>query len=289
MAKTKKTRRYWSLTNDPLPEHENQRGGVSSEVHAADGQLDGGTNVASGGAGGTDGEPEDIAEPDDIGPGGDESQGKYQEYSVPSSILPLCVLHQSTQHRKKNPDEELPSNPIDDDNFPDFLNAPVNLRSAVQQTKLNCSGEANLFQAYVENREPADSPITGSITATVSSFNVVTNDHTVGNQLVLKSVNRKKYDLQLSPTTLTVEHIQDALRWLEAEKYERHDVENVQSGMMEYFEALQRVNINGDESQLEKFIRNHTWDGPAIWFPNIFDELHRIEEAKKKDATPVHP
>ena len=245
--------------------------GGKSSPEEADEQAQGSQPASEGGQGGE---------------GGDESQRKYREFSVPSSILPLCVLHQSTHHRKSPPrdivQEDLSSHPMDDDNFPDFVNAPVNLRSELQQTKLNCSGKANLFKAYVENRDPAHSPILGSLTATVSSFNVVTNDHTMGDEVVLKSVNRKTYDLQLAPINLTVEHIGDALRWLEADKYEKYVAESVQSGMMEYFQALQRVNINGDESQLENFIRNHTWEGPSIWFGNILDELHYIEVAKRK-------
>jgi hypothetical protein len=220
------------------------------------------------------------------GEGGDESQGRYQEFPVFSTIIPLCVLHQSIHHRKSPVEdfrkEDLTSNPGDDYNFPDFLNAPVNLRSELQQTKFNCSGNANLYKAYVENREPAHSPVSGSLTATVSSFNVVQNHDTVGDQVLLKSVNRKQYDLQLAPTILTVQHIQDALRWLEADRYHQHVVQSLQSGMAEYFQALQRININGNESQLEEFIRNHTWDGPSIWFPNILDELGRIEVGRKR-------
>ena len=188
-------------TDDQKPqgggEGEQPRGGLPEVQPEAGGWWDGGPAgtvppegppTANRGAQG--GKPEGITaaigggDGGQGGEGGGESQGSYQEFCVPSSVVFLCVLNQSIHHEESpfNPIHhvELPFNSIDHKKYLDFLNGPVNFRTALQETKLNCIGEGNLFQAYVENRDPAHSPILGSITATVSSFKVVTGVPIVG-------------------------------------------------------------------------------------------------------------
>ena len=134
-------------------------------------------------------------------------------------------------------------NPFEMETFPDTLNGPVNLRPIIQDVKLNCNGDKNLYEAFVVNKEPAYSPMTGPMIATVSSYSVATQEEG-SDSLLLHSVKRNQYELQLVVTTLTKQDIENALRWLDGVEYESHTVANVPSGMTEYFQALGRVNIN---------------------------------------------
>ena len=112
---------------------------------AEDGNIGSGSTTAGGGGGGGGEETVEGRPSREI--------GIYQEFSIHSSILPLCVLHQSLNDPEDDIDRKL-------NIFPDILNGPVNMRD-IQQTKLNCDGTKNIFKAYVKNRQPSENAMGG--------------------------------------------------------------------------------------------------------------------------------
>ena len=163
------------------------------------------------------------------------------------------------------------------------------MRPIIQDVKLNCNGNKNVFQAVVENKEPANNPMMGPMIATAVSYSVFTQNEET-DPLLLHSVQHNRYDLQLVATILTTQDIENALRWLHGVNYKHDTVENVSSGLAEYFEALKTVNINGNVSELTEFIEEHKWEGPCIWFPKILEEIHHygVEDKKRMLRRYIH-
>ena len=203
-----------------------------------------------------------------------EDQADELLINVAATNVPMLLLHRS-----------IPTTNGDHENAPysDFMNADVNLRKRIEQSKLNCTGSANLFQAFVVNRQADNSPIIGQMTAAVSSYSVVREQEEENAQSVkLHSVNCKAYDRTVVAKTLTVDVLTDALKWLDHNRYNNHTVQDVRSGMGEYLKALRRVNIDGDVQHLTEFIRDHNWElqhDCGIWHPEIASDLEAAMQA----------